>query len=188
MSPDINHYCGGRCTMNAPAPITITPVRVADLLADGERMPVYVHVIDHPDARVLVDTGMTELHPAVADMDPRLPPERAGVRPRRHRHRRQHAPALRPLRRQPTLRRQADLRPASGARRRAQRGRLHHPGVGRRARRAVRAGRRRARAAARAPARPGAGPHARLAGGRRRDGRASDRRRRRRGGLVRRTR
>ena len=37
-------------------------------------MPVYVHVIDHPDARVLVDTGLTELHPAVADMDPRLSP------------------------------------------------------------------------------------------------------------------
>ncbi len=54
--------------------ITITPVRVADLLAEGERMPVYVHIIDHPDARVLVDTGMTELHPAVADLDPRLSP------------------------------------------------------------------------------------------------------------------
>jgi N-acyl homoserine lactone hydrolase len=53
---------------------TITPVLVAELLADGERMPVYVHVIDHPEARVLVDTGMTELHPAVADMDPRLVP------------------------------------------------------------------------------------------------------------------
>jgi len=58
--------------MNAPTSITITPVRVADLLAEGERMPVYVHVIDHPDARVLVDTGMTELHPAVADLNPRL--------------------------------------------------------------------------------------------------------------------
>jgi N-acyl homoserine lactone hydrolase len=53
---------------------TITPVLVAELLAEGERMPVYVHVIDHPDARVLVDTGMTELHPLVADMDPRLMP------------------------------------------------------------------------------------------------------------------
>ena len=60
--------------MNAPASITVTPVFVADLLAEGERMPVYVHVIDHPDARVLVDTGMTELHPAMADMDPRLQP------------------------------------------------------------------------------------------------------------------
>ncbi len=54
--------------------ITITPVHVADLLAEGERMPVYVHLIDHPDGRVLVDTGMTELHPAVADLDPQLHP------------------------------------------------------------------------------------------------------------------
>ena len=61
-------------TMNAPASITVTPVFVADLSVEGERMPVYVHVIDHPDARVLVDTGMTELHPAMADMDPRLRP------------------------------------------------------------------------------------------------------------------
>jgi N-acyl homoserine lactone hydrolase len=68
----LDHHRGGGCTVSAPAPITITPVRVADLLAEGERMPVYVHVIDHPDARVLVDTGMTELHPAVADLDPRL--------------------------------------------------------------------------------------------------------------------
>src|SRR5438045_8753903 len=70
----INHHRGGQHTMNAPASITITPFRVADLLAEGERMPVYVHVIDHPDARVLVDTGMTELHPAAADLDPRLRP------------------------------------------------------------------------------------------------------------------
>src|SRR5690349_24553581 len=53
---------------------SITPVHVADLLAEGELMPVYVHVIDHPDGRVLVDTGMTQLHPWVADMDPRLRP------------------------------------------------------------------------------------------------------------------
>ena len=53
---------------------TITPLLVAELLVEGVRWPVYVHVIDHPDARVLVDTGMTELHPAVADIDPRLLP------------------------------------------------------------------------------------------------------------------
>ena len=70
----IKNHRGHRCAMNAPASITITPVRVADLLAEGERMPVNVHVIDHPDARVLVDTGMTELHPAVADLDPCLRP------------------------------------------------------------------------------------------------------------------
>ena len=53
---------------------TVTPILVADLLAEDERMPVYVHVIDHPEARVLVDTGITDLHPAVADLDPRLSP------------------------------------------------------------------------------------------------------------------
>src|SRR6201988_2914074 len=63
-----------RETMTARASITITPVLVAALLAEGERMPVYVHVIDHPDARVLVDTGMTDLPPAGADLDPRLRP------------------------------------------------------------------------------------------------------------------
>jgi N-acyl homoserine lactone hydrolase len=54
--------------------ITVTPILVADLHVEGERMPVYVHVIDHPDGRVLVDTGMTELHPLLADMEPRLWP------------------------------------------------------------------------------------------------------------------
>jgi len=60
--------------VNAPASTTITPILVADLLAEGERLPVYVHVIDHPDGRVLVDTGLTDVHPAIADMDPRLTP------------------------------------------------------------------------------------------------------------------
>ena len=57
-----------------PPPPTITPLLVAELLVEGERWPVCVHVIDHPAARVLVDTGMTELHPEVADLDPRLVP------------------------------------------------------------------------------------------------------------------
>ena len=56
------------------SPPTITPVLVAELLAEGERMPLYVHLIEHPDARVLVDTGIKELHPAVADLDPLLHP------------------------------------------------------------------------------------------------------------------
>lgn len=60
--------------MRGPASVTVTPVHVADLLPEGNLMPVYVHVVDHPDGRVLVDTGMTELHPLVADMDPRLRP------------------------------------------------------------------------------------------------------------------
>ena len=56
-----------------PAP-AITPLLVADLLVEGDRWPVYVHVIDHPDARVLVDTGIKELRPELADFDARLVP------------------------------------------------------------------------------------------------------------------
>ena len=65
---------GGGSTLIAPLSITVTPILVADLHIEGERMPVYVHVIDHPDARVVVDTGMTRVHPLLADMDPRLWP------------------------------------------------------------------------------------------------------------------
>lgn len=55
--------------------IGITPIHVGDLLvADDEVMPIVVHLIDHPDGRILVDTGLTRVHPAVADMDPRLRP------------------------------------------------------------------------------------------------------------------
>lgn len=56
------------------APVTVTPILVADLLVEGEPMPLYVHVIDHPEARVLVDTGMTEVHPFAADLNPTLHP------------------------------------------------------------------------------------------------------------------
>ena len=134
-------------------------------------MPVYVHVIDHPDARVLVDTGMTQsCTPAMADLDPRLrlPASRTSISPAST----SSSYTCTPTTARQLPRGQADLRPASGARRRAQQGRLHHPRVGRGARRAVRAGRRRARAASGLDC-PGAGPHRRHAGGRRRDRRAS---------------
>ena len=42
--------------MNRPNTITITPLYVGNLRVEGEEMPIYVHVIDHPQARVLVDT------------------------------------------------------------------------------------------------------------------------------------
>lgn len=64
--------------MTSPGPITITPIRVGELAAVG--MPILVHLIEHPDARVLVDTGLTRLHPAVADLDPRPHPlDRQGL-------------------------------------------------------------------------------------------------------------
>jgi N-acyl homoserine lactone hydrolase len=58
-----------------PSPPAIEPILAGELLVmEDVRWPVYVHVIHHPGARVLVDTGMKELHPAVADMDPRVFP------------------------------------------------------------------------------------------------------------------
>ena len=55
--------------------ITVTPLLVGDLLvAEDERLPILVHLIEHPQGRVLVDTGVTRQHPALADMEPRLHP------------------------------------------------------------------------------------------------------------------
>ena len=47
----------------------------ADLIADGEQMPVYVWTIDHPAGRVLIDTGMIDSRPEVDDMSPTPHPE-----------------------------------------------------------------------------------------------------------------
>jgi N-acyl homoserine lactone hydrolase len=66
--------------MRSPSPdrgsISITPVYVADLLVipPDEHMPVYVHVIEHPEGRVLVDTGLLESHPLAEDMEPKPVP------------------------------------------------------------------------------------------------------------------
>ena len=47
----------------------------AELLVEGERMPVFVWTIDHPAGRVLVDTGMIDSRPEVEDMSPTPHPE-----------------------------------------------------------------------------------------------------------------
>jgi N-acyl homoserine lactone hydrolase len=60
--------------MGRVPPPTITPLLVAELLVEGGRWPLCVHVIDHPDARVLVDTGIKEARPEIEDFDPRLTP------------------------------------------------------------------------------------------------------------------
>ncbi len=164
-----------------PSPPTVAPVLVAELLVEGERWPVYVHVIDHPEARVLVDTGMTELHPAVADLDPRLFPlstrtstSLLDIVVNTHLHF-DHCGGNHLFAGKPFYVQRRELDDARSEDDYTIREWVEAPAC-------VRAGRRRARAAARAPARPGAGPHARPAGGRRRDRRASSRRRRRRGG------
>lgn len=61
--------------MTSAESISVTPIRVATLLVGpDERLPVNVHMIEHPEGRILVDTGLTESHPAVADMEPVLAP------------------------------------------------------------------------------------------------------------------
>jgi N-acyl homoserine lactone hydrolase len=47
----------------------------AELLVEDERWPVFVWTIDHPDGRVLVDTGMIDSRPEVDDMSPTPHPE-----------------------------------------------------------------------------------------------------------------
>ena len=55
----------------------VRPVHVADVLVEGEPWPGYLHVIEHPDGRILVDTGMIDLTPELdEDWHPTIYPER----------------------------------------------------------------------------------------------------------------
>jgi N-acyl homoserine lactone hydrolase len=47
----------------------------AELLVNGERLPVFVWTIDHPAGLVLVDTGMIDTRPEIDDMSPTPHPE-----------------------------------------------------------------------------------------------------------------
>jgi len=47
----------------------------ADLIVEGEQMPVFVWTIDHPAGRVLVDTGIIDSRPEIDDMNPTPHPE-----------------------------------------------------------------------------------------------------------------
>jgi N-acyl homoserine lactone hydrolase len=53
----------------------ITAHLAAELLVEGERMPVFVWTIDHPEGRVLVDTGLIDSRPEFDDMSPTPHPE-----------------------------------------------------------------------------------------------------------------
>ena len=41
----------------------VRPVHVADVLVEGEPWPGHLHAIEHPDGRILVDTGMIDSTP-----------------------------------------------------------------------------------------------------------------------------
>jgi glyoxylase-like metal-dependent hydrolase (beta-lactamase superfamily II) len=54
---------------------TIRAYLAAELLVEGERLPVFVWTIDHPAGLVLVDTGMIDSRPEIDDMSPTSHPE-----------------------------------------------------------------------------------------------------------------
>jgi len=53
----------------------IHAIRYGDVLVDGDRWPCFVHVVEHPRGRVLVDTGLIDSTPEVDDeFSPRFDP------------------------------------------------------------------------------------------------------------------
>jgi N-acyl homoserine lactone hydrolase len=55
----------------------VRPVHVADVIVEGEPWPGYLHVIEHPEGRILVDTGMIDSTPELdAEWRPAIYPER----------------------------------------------------------------------------------------------------------------
>jgi N-acyl homoserine lactone hydrolase len=52
----------------------IGPLLAAEVRSRGVHWPAWVHVIEHPQGVVLVDTGMIDTHPSLAEWDPRPHP------------------------------------------------------------------------------------------------------------------
>src|SRR4029453_392267 len=73
------HYPDEQIDWEEAVMLVINAHLAAELLVEGERMPVFVWTIDHPEGRVLVDTGMLDSRPEVAHTSP---PPRPGTIPR----------------------------------------------------------------------------------------------------------
>jgi N-acyl homoserine lactone hydrolase len=55
----------------------IRAIRYGDVLVEGERWPGFLHVIEHPDGRVLVDTGLIDSTPELdQEFSPRFDPDK----------------------------------------------------------------------------------------------------------------
>jgi N-acyl homoserine lactone hydrolase len=53
----------------------VQAIRYGDVLVEGERWPGYVHVVEHPQGRVLVDTGLIDSTPELdQEWSPRFDP------------------------------------------------------------------------------------------------------------------
>jgi N-acyl homoserine lactone hydrolase len=54
----------------------VRPIRYGDVLVEGDRWPGFLHVIDHPQGRVLVDTGLIDSTPELDEQfSPRFDPD-----------------------------------------------------------------------------------------------------------------
>jgi N-acyl homoserine lactone hydrolase len=54
----------------------VQAIRYGDVLVEGERWPGFLHVIDHPQGRVLVDTGLIDSTPELDEQwSPRFEPD-----------------------------------------------------------------------------------------------------------------
>src|SRR5690348_7868579 len=54
----------------------IRAIRYGDVLVDGERWPGFLHVVEHPQGRVLVDTGLIDSTPELdEEWSPRFDPD-----------------------------------------------------------------------------------------------------------------
>jgi N-acyl homoserine lactone hydrolase len=54
----------------------VQAIRYGDVLVEGERWPGFLHVIDHPEGRVLVDTGLLDSTPELDEQwSPRFDPD-----------------------------------------------------------------------------------------------------------------
>ena len=54
----------------------VQAIRYGDVLVEGERWPGYIHVVEHPQGRVLVDTGLIDSTPELdEEWSPRFDPD-----------------------------------------------------------------------------------------------------------------
>jgi N-acyl homoserine lactone hydrolase len=60
----------------------IRPLRGGTVRSRGVHWPVWMHLIEHGDGLVLVDTGMIDTHPSLAGWDPRPEPVPGDLVPR----------------------------------------------------------------------------------------------------------
>lgn len=53
----------------------VQPIKYGDVLVEGERWPGFLHVVDHPRGRILVDTGLIDSTPELDEhWSPRFDP------------------------------------------------------------------------------------------------------------------